>query len=150
MSLRHRNILDGMSNRYDQAGPISIFPFSCTFLRKPMRLSHDISRTFSRNQTNSVKVGKRQPCLLSQMVRTPGDECNEIWYATGLIYQHLRLIFSYLKSASLLTNSLPMCDRPRIYKGTASGNLRGFDLVTRMIATTVTTSYPTCDKPYTT
>ena len=123
MSLRYRNILDGMSNRYDQAGSISIFPFSCTFLRKPMRLSHDISRTFSRNQTNSVKVGKRQPCLLSQMVSTPGDECNEVWYATRLIYQRLRLIFSYLNSASLLTNSLPMCDRPCIYKDTASGNL---------------------------
>jgi len=104
-----------------------------------MRLSHDISRTFSRTHTNSVKVGKCQPCLLSQ----DGPHALR-QMQSGLVYDwtHLSTIAIDIvipESASLSTN-------PLLLRGIF---LRGFDFVTRMIATTATTPYPTSDTPYT-
>lgn len=66
---------------------------------------------------------RRQPC---EMVRTAGNQCVGVQFATGLIYQQLRLMFSYQKSANLSTTPLSMCDRPRVYKDPALGNLSRF------------------------
>jgi hypothetical protein len=124
MSLRHRTYSTACRispGRYHQAGSISIFPLSCTFLRKPMRLSSDFSRTHHGHGLG--EDGKRQPC---EAVRTGGDEFVGVRFATGFIYQQLRLIFSYQKSASLSISPLSTCDRPHIYKDIALGNLSRF------------------------